>query len=62
LEKGEDKLYELRDDLVYRKINKNKLLFYVPEVMETTCVGDNIGHAGASKVIVNTKIFDYKDL
>ena len=52
LEKDEDKLYELRDDLVYRKINKNKLLLYMSEVMEniicTYC--DDIGHVGASKV------------
>jgi len=56
LEKDEDKLYELRDDLVYRKINKNKLLLYMSEVMENNVICtycDDIGHVGASKVIAN---------
>ena len=34
LEKSEDKTYKLRDGLVYRKINKWKLSFYVPQAME----------------------------
>jgi len=56
LEKREDKLYELRDGLVYRKINKHRLLFYVPESMENNVIRtchDDLGHVGAKKVISN---------
>lgn len=61
LEKNEDKLYELRDGLVYRKINKHKLLFYVPETMENNVIRtchDDLGHVGVKKVIANiTKVY-----
>lgn len=56
LERSEDKLYELRDGLVYRKINKHRLLFYVPEVMENNVIRtchDDLGHVGIKKVITN---------
>lgn len=55
LESKENKLYELRDGLVYRKA-KNKLLFYVPACMETNVIRschDNIGHIGIDKVVEN---------
>ncbi|XP_076385702.1 uncharacterized protein LOC143264091 [Megachile rotundata] len=53
LEDSEDKLFELRDGLVYRKVKMNKLLFYVPECMETNVIRsghDELGHIGADKV------------
>lgn len=56
LEKGEDKLYELRNGLVYRKVNKQKILFYVPETMENNIIRtchDDLGHVGIKKVIMN---------
>jgi len=49
LEKREDKLYELRDGLVYRKINKHRLL---ENNVIRTC-HDDLGHVGAKKVISN---------
>lgn len=57
LEKSEDRLYELRDGLVYWKINKCKLLFYVPESMENNIIRashDDLGHVGVKKTISNT--------
>lgn len=33
LENGESKDYEMRDNLIFRK-NKNRILLYVPEIME----------------------------
>lgn len=66
LEKSEDKLFELRDGLVYRKVNKNNLLFYVPEVMESNVIRtchDDLGHVGTSKVIASiTKIYWFPDM
>lgn len=56
LEETEDKMYELRDGHVYRKINKRKLLFYVPHTMENNVIRtchDDLGHVGISKVIAN---------
>jgi len=57
LENGEIKLYELRDDLIYQKINKNKLLFYVgsngKQRYDIRTCHDDIGHIEASKVIAN---------
>lgn len=47
-------MYELRNGLVYRKINKHKLLFYVPESMENNVIRschDDLGHVGIQKVI-----------
>jgi len=59
LEKSKCKLYELRNGLVYRKVNKRKLLFYVPLTMENVIrTGhDDLGHVGLNKVVANiTKI------
>lgn len=56
LEHAEDKFFELRDGLVYRK-NKNKeLLFYVPLSMENNVIRtchDDLGHSGCDKVVNN---------
>jgi len=68
LEKGEDKLYELRNGFVpyIAKINKNKLLFYVPEIMKNNVIctyHDDIRHVEASKVITHiTKIYWFPDM
>ena len=56
LETGEDKFYELRDGLVYRKIKNRELLFYVPLSMEDNVIRtchDDIGHVGVGKVVEN---------
>lgn len=66
LEKGEDKMYELRDGLVYWKYNKRKLLFYVPRTMENNVIRtchDDFGHVGLRKVIENiNKIYWFLDM
>lgn len=52
LEKTEDKLFELRDGIVYRKEGR-KLLFYVPKSMRENIIRlchDEYGHAGLDKV------------
>lgn len=44
--------YELRDGLVYRKTDKNNLLFYVPGSMVSNVIRtchDNFGHVGTEK-------------
>lgn len=54
LEKEEDKLYELRDGLVYRRNRDGKLLFYVPQALENNVIRtchDDLGHLGPDKVI-----------
>lgn len=61
LEAQEDRYFELRDGLVYRKAKNGKLLFYVPECLENnimrTCY-DDIGHVGVEKVIENvTRVY-----
>jgi len=51
LEKSEDRYFELRNGLVYRKRN-DKLLFYVPEIMERNVIfkyHDEMGHLGVEK-------------
>lgn len=53
---GEDKFYELRDGLVYRKVKNKKLLFYVPKCMELNVIRtchDDLGHLGIDKVVDN---------
>jgi len=66
LEENEDKLYALRDGLVYRKINKRNLLFYVPEQMENNVIRichDDLGHVGTRKVISNiTKTYWFPEM
>ena len=55
LEKQEHKLFELRDGLVYRK-DGPKLLFYVPDEMESSLLfeaHEKMGHFG------NTKMLEY---
>lgn len=55
LESKENKFYELRDGLIYRKA-KNKLLFYVPTCMETNVIRschDDMGHISIDKVTEN---------
>jgi len=56
LEKTEDKFFELRNGLVYRKDKDKKLLFYIPASMESSVIRtchDDIGHVGPDKVIKN---------
>lgn len=51
LERAEDKLYELRNGLVYRKYD-NRLIFYVPQQMERNVLykyHDELGHLGTEK-------------
>lgn len=56
LEKTEDKFFELRYSLVYRKDKDKKLLFYVSASMESSVIRtchDDIGHVSPDKVIKN---------
>ena len=61
VEKSEDKFFELRDGLVYRKTNDNNLLFYVLEPMVDNVIRtchDDLGQIGLEKVVHNsTKIY-----
>jgi len=53
LEKSENKWFEIRDGLIYRK-DKLNLLFYVPTTMEQNVIHiyhDELGHAGVDKTI-----------
>lgn len=53
LEKQEDKLFEMRNGLIYRKRN-NEILFYVPEQMENHIFRkyhDELGHFGVDKTV-----------
>lgn len=57
LQVKEDKHFELREGLVYRK-EKGKLLFYVPQCMENNVIRschDDMAHVGFEKVIENIK-------
>jgi len=43
------KYYELRDDLVYKKLDKNSLLFYILEWIKNNVIRtchDDLGHCG----------------
>ncbi|XP_015440400.1 PREDICTED: uncharacterized protein LOC107195130 [Dufourea novaeangliae] len=56
LETAEDRFYELRDGLVYRKFKNRELSFYVPLCMETNIIRtchDDIGHVGVENVVEN---------
>jgi len=56
LEITENKFFELRDGLVYRKAKGGKLLFYVPECLENNVIRichDNIGYVSVGKAIEN---------
>lgn len=56
LKASEDKYFELRESLVYRKNKNQKLLFYIPASMEINVIRichDDIGHVGIDKVIDN---------
>lgn len=49
----EDKNFELRNGLVYKKF-KNKILFYVPQAMESQVIQnchDQLGHLGENKTV-----------
>lgn len=53
LEKSEDKYFEMRNGLVYRK-HHNDVLFYVPVAMETAIMRkchDEMGHLGVEKTV-----------
>ena len=53
LEKSESKFFELRNGVVYRKVN-DRLLFYVPAEMEKGILfkyHDELGHMGVEKVV-----------
>jgi len=66
LENGEDKFYELRDGLVYRKFKNKKLLFYVLKSMELNVIKtchDDLGHLGVDKVVDNVmKVYWFPNL
>ena len=52
LEENEDKFFELRDGLTYRK-HKRGLLFYIPESMESSVIRsshDELGHWAIEKI------------
>lgn len=54
LERSDSPLYELRDGLIYRKLSKTKIRFYIPEVLETQILRnshDYLGHIGIDKVV-----------
>ena len=54
LQQSEDKFFELRDGLVYRKYKNETILFYVPESMITNVIRtfhDDLGHVGFDKVV-----------
>ena len=56
LENEEDRYFELRDGLVYRKTKDRRLLFYVPKCLEDNVIRtchDDIGHVGIDKVVDN---------
>lgn len=60
LDKSEDKFYEMRNGLIYRK-HQNKVLFYVPQAMETIIIHkyhDEMGHLDVEK-IVSTIMYNY---
>ena len=51
LELREDKFYEMRNGILYRKMN-DKLLFYVPKTMVNNVLHvyhDGLGHCGITK-------------
>ena len=54
IEVPQDKLYELRNGVIYRKLdNGSTLLFYVPNSMEKNVIfkyHDELGHQGITKV------------
>lgn len=55
LENSEDKLYEMRNGIVYRKKDK-QILFYVPEQLESQVIRkyyDKLGHVGSEKTLDN---------
>lgn len=66
LEEGENKFYELREDLVYRKSQCGRLLFYVPTSMISNVIRtchDDLGHVGLNKVIDNlTKVYWFPNM
>lgn len=54
LEEDEDRFFELRDGLVYRKCKNDRLLFLVPKSMYNNVIRtchDDLGHVGLDKVL-----------
>lgn len=54
LERAEDKFYELRDGLVYRKCKNGKVIFFVPQSLVYNVIRtchDDLGHIGVDKVV-----------
>jgi len=54
LENTENKLYKIRNGIVYKKTNENRLLFYVPIEMEEQVLykyHNELGHVGRDKMI-----------
>ena len=52
LEKKQNKFYEMRNGVIYKKSNNGSLLFCVPEAMEISILNkyhDEIGHVGIDK-------------
>ncbi|XP_076660976.1 uncharacterized protein LOC143364587 [Halictus rubicundus] len=55
LENSENKLYEMRDGLVYRK-HQDRILFYVPSTLESSIMykyHNEMGHVGIEKTVRN---------
>lgn len=53
LQNSEHKHYEMRNGVIYKKLNRKTLLFYVPAAMESHVLykyHDEMGHVGISKV------------
>lgn len=65
IQKGDDKFFEIRDGLVYRKSN-GRLLFYVPEQMQTNVIRkshDDVGHVGVDKAMeIITRVYWFPEL
>lgn len=54
LQKSEHKFYEMRNDVLYKKLDSGSLLFYVPEAMESHVMykyHNEMGHVGINKVV-----------
>lgn len=62
---SDNKFYELRNGLVYRKENK-RIRFYVPETMENNVIRtchDDMAHVGLQKVIENiSRVYWFPDM
>lgn len=59
LSNAEDKLYEMKDGIIFRKNPRNQLLMYVPSEMESNLIRhihEKIGHLGVTKCYEQLKM------